>query len=249
MINILTLKVGKKYDERYVNELYRAIKRNTTVDFNFYCYTEDGSKLLPEIKVVHLNDPKAYYKQWHKMEFHRMGFGDIAAGEKCLILDIDWIVTGNLDKIFKYEFSEDIAVFERWWSHRKDQCKLNGGFQMFYMGNTDYVWRKFYDKPEHYQDYYYENGLCAYPKFGEQNFIDETVQSKSWLPKEWFGKYTDSYLPFIQMQWTKEVGNYDPFFIAGDFAESVKMVHFADDDNMIHEHKEKWIHKYWNKGE
>ena len=244
-INILTLKVGDKYSSDYVNKLYNGIKRNTSVDFKFYCYTEDKDELNENIIVVPLEDPYQFYKQWHKMTFHKSNFGGIPNGEKCLILDIDWIITNNLDDIFYWDFNEDIAVFERWWSTNRTQCKLNGGFQMFYMGQTNYVWEKFISDPLMYQEYYYKSGLCAYPFFGEQNFIDETVISKSWLPMDSFGKYTSEYINFINQQWWKEVSMYDSYFIDNEFAESVKMVHFADRDNMIHEYKDEWIKKYW----
>lgn len=102
MINILTLKVGDKYGPDYVNNLYNSIKRNTSVEFNFYCYTEDPTGLNENIRIVTLENPDLYYKQWHKMCFHKDNFGGIKTGEKCLILDIDWIITGNIDDILNY---------------------------------------------------------------------------------------------------------------------------------------------------
>jgi hypothetical protein len=47
---VYTVKWGTRYGSEYVNKLYRGIKRNTTIDFDFYCCTDDASGLSDEIK-------------------------------------------------------------------------------------------------------------------------------------------------------------------------------------------------------
>ena len=80
MINILTLKVDTKYSAEYVNRLYNSIKRNTTVKFKFYCYTENPVDLLPEICIIPIEHPNKFKLQWHKLIFHKTGFADIPMG-------------------------------------------------------------------------------------------------------------------------------------------------------------------------
>ena len=50
-VNILTLKVGSKYSHEYVNKLFFNLNKNSNTKFNFYCYTEDASKLASGIVV------------------------------------------------------------------------------------------------------------------------------------------------------------------------------------------------------
>ena len=101
MINILTLKVDTKYSAEYVNRLYNSIKRNTTAKFKFYCYTENPVDLLPEICIIPIEHPNKFKLQWHKLIFHKTGFADIPIGQKCLILDIDWVILNNIDCILQ----------------------------------------------------------------------------------------------------------------------------------------------------
>ena len=247
-MNILTLKVDTKYSADYVNRLYQGIKRNTSVDFKFYCYTEDPTGLLPNILVVPLENPKALKLQWHKLNFHQAKFANIPIGEKCLILDIDWIVINNIDEILSYSLlPQHLGCFERWWSNRRQWCKLNGGFQMFYMGDTNYLYETFIEQPEYWQEYFINKGEADGPVNGEQNFIDMHTKHKQWLPMEWFAKYgqEDDAYQKIQSNWHTYVNSYDPFFFDEEFAESIKMVHFSDSENLIHKYDERWIKDYW----
>lgn len=46
-ISVLCVKWGTRYPASYVNKLYAGIKRNTSWEFDFYCFTEDPSGLYP----------------------------------------------------------------------------------------------------------------------------------------------------------------------------------------------------------
>lgn len=246
MIHVLTLKVGTKYSSEYVNKLYYSIKRNSTVDFTLYCYTEDSTDLIPEVEVIHLENPSLFKLQWHKLIFHSKGFANILHGEKCLILDIDWVITGDMDPILSYNLPRrEFGCFERWWSNLRHFCKLNGGFQMFYMGETDYLWQKFREDPEYWQQYYIKNGFAEGPVNGEQNFIDEHAVNKHWLPMEWFAKYHDIDYKKINRNWERDVNYNEPYFMGGNFCETIKMVHFSNSDNQMHKVNEHWIKDYW----
>ena len=228
MIHILTLKVGTKYGSEYVNNLYRSIKKNSTTPFTLYCYTEDSTGLDEDIAIVPLEDPSEFSLQWHKVKFHKINFAGIPTGEKCLILDIDWIVTGNMDSILNYQLPKrTFGCFERWWSNLRHLCKINGGFQMYYMGDT------------------HPDG----PVNGEQNFIDMHVElDREWLPMKWFAKWQEDDWLKIQKNWNEDVSKHEPYYMGGDFAESIKMVHFSNADNLIIEAMEKheWINDFWN---
>lgn len=50
MIKIICLKWGNKYQSHYVNKLFHGIKRNTTLDFDFHCFTENQNGIEAGIK-------------------------------------------------------------------------------------------------------------------------------------------------------------------------------------------------------
>lgn len=246
-MNILTLKIYDKYSSDYVNKLYRSIERNSTVDFNFYCYTEDPSGLDEGIRVVPIEDTDRFAKQFHKIIFHKNGFGDISEGEHCLILDIDQVVIGNFDSILSHQLEENqFGCMRRWWSRRQHMCKINGGFQMYRMGDTDHLWETFSSDPEYWQTYYVKAGLAEGPVNGEQNFIDEhATQNRHWFNEKWFGKYCNEDMHKIQLQWIKEVDEYDPFYVGGEFNEEVKLVHFSNAENRMEDYNLHWLEEYW----
>lgn len=242
-LNILTLKVGDKYGSEYINRLYYALRRNSTVDFNFYCYTEDASNIVSDIETIPLNLRNDIVKQWYKIDFHHMP----AIQGKCLILDIDYIVIDSIDEILSWDLpSGYFGCQERWWSTLIHHCRINGGFQMFHQGDTKHLYDKFYENPEYWQKIYISRGQAQGPVNGEQNFIDENCElERSWLPPEWFAKYQEDELLKIQGLWSERIDSGEPFFIDGEFHPDIKMVHFSNADNAMHQYDNDWIENYW----
>jgi len=242
-MNVLTLKVGDKYGPEYINRLYSAIKRNSTVDFDFYCYTEDSSGLDDNIHIIPLRLRHDVVKQWYKIDFHHMP----KLHGKCLILDIDYIIIDNIDDILTWNLPKNtLGCQERWWSNRIDYCRINGGFQMFHQGDTKHLYDTFYKDPEYWQRYYVDRGEAEGPVNGEQNFVDNHCPlDRSWLPSEWFAKYQENELSKIQGLWSERINSNDPFFMAGEFNENIKMVHFSNANNAMHQYNDDWIEEYW----
>lgn len=95
-VSILTVKWGTRYNADYVNKLYAGILRNTTWKITFYCFTDDGTGLHPDIKVEKLEE--GWKRWWGKVTLFNINI----PGRKFYI-DLDMIITGNLDKLFGYE--------------------------------------------------------------------------------------------------------------------------------------------------
>jgi hypothetical protein len=88
---VLCVKWGTRYPSTYVNKLYAGIKRHTTWQFDFYCFTEDPSNLHSEIKAKELEE--GWRKWWGKVTL----FSDHGIKGKKFYIDLDMIITGNLD--------------------------------------------------------------------------------------------------------------------------------------------------------
>ena len=117
---------------------------------------------------------------------------------------------------------------------------------MFHMGDTDHLWQKFIEDPSYWQEYYVSNGLAEGPVNGEQNFIDNHINIKrQYLPKEWFGKYYDKEMDYIQSRWLYYIDKHSVFYLNEFFDERVKMIHFANANNLIENYKENWIKAHW----
>ena len=250
MINILTLKVGVKYGADYINKLYNSIKRNTNVPFIMYCYTDDRSGIISDVRTIDLKLRDHVKAQFYKIDFHNM---PTIAG-KCLILDIDYVIVQNIDQILDWPLAQgQFGCHLRWWSYaelqRHNGCKINGGFQMFYQGDTVDLYAKFNSNPSYWQSYYINNRLAYGQLNGEQNFIDQHVTlERSWLPEYWFGKYSDSQLEndMIALYWDHSIDDTNDYFLGDRFDPRVKMIHFANSSNKIENHNEPWIDQHWH---
>jgi len=94
MYNIACLKHGSKYDAGYVNKLYAGIKRNSTVDFKFHCFTDNPEGLRSEV-IPHPLPHQNVEGWWQKLYL----FSDEVDIEgRMLFLDLDTLITGNIDK-------------------------------------------------------------------------------------------------------------------------------------------------------
>jgi hypothetical protein len=254
MINVLTLKYGDKYGPEYVNRLYRGLVRNSTVDFNFICYTDQSEGIEGGIEIRKIPEEylKRYKGHWLKLIFHKTGF--VEPGTPCIIMDIDWVIVGDIDPILNYplEHNTFTSVY-RWWSNRREFCPMNGGLQMFYNGDTNHLWEKYSADPDYWREYYYNNGNAPILGMGEQNFIYSHLNMPlKFLPRAWFGRVAKDpgITKMITDNWFANVDPYDPFLIGDEINSQVKMIHFASDfkcfnnDNHIESHK--WIGKYWH---
>ena len=229
MLNILTLKIGNKYSSEDVNKLFLGILNNTSVPFNMICYTEDPTGLDERIKGVLIKEPTLYKLQWHKVKFHKKGFAGIKEGEECIILDLDLKILKNIDEILDFEIKEnEFGVIYRWWSDRTHQCPINGGFQKFRSGKSNYIWETFKNNFSYWQEYYIEKGEAFGPVNGEQNFIHNHIElaglKRKYLPKDWFAKSNlNLNKSYIQPLWQKNVRNTD--FLTDP---SIKIIHYSD---------------------
>ena len=227
-MNILTLRTGDKYSSEDVNRLFEQLVSHSTCDFNFHCLTEDPKGLLDPIIEIPLWKPETADRQWNKLRLHDPQQTRIPMGERCMILDLDWEIKSDITDILTWpmKWGEFVSIY-RWWSDLASICPLNGGLQMFFMGDTDHLWNKFYMNPIHYQETYAIQGKCE-AGMGEQNFVHEELDiPRSYLPRHWFGKYNDKVIEHTRKKYVEEVDSYGMYFLDGEFDSKIKMVHYA----------------------
>jgi hypothetical protein len=98
MIHCICIKFGAKYNSEYVNKLFRGIKRNTTKEFLFTCFTDnsDGLDSAIEIKSLPLvrNDLFAKIGLYNKELYNE--------NDQIFYFDLDTVIVGLLDEIFEY---------------------------------------------------------------------------------------------------------------------------------------------------
>ena len=102
--------IGKNrvYNVDYVSRLKDMVSKNTSHDFDFTCFTnlpkEDFRK---DIQVYQLQNNWPAW--WSRIEVFKK---DISLNKRILNLDIDLLITGDLDPIIESPF--DITMFNYW---------------------------------------------------------------------------------------------------------------------------------------
>ena len=115
--NVACMKWGVKYGPEYVNKLFNMVKRNSTVPFNFVCYTDNPDGLLDKIDARPL--PEMSFKDgkergWRKLSLFRK---DIDLSGRVLFLDLDVVVVGNIDEYFTMD--GDVILTKHWKPSKK----------------------------------------------------------------------------------------------------------------------------------
>jgi len=98
MIQVICIKWGDKFSAEYVNKLFRGIKRNTTKEFLFTCYTDNSEGLLENIssKAIPLSTGDWYSKiSLYNKELY-------TSTDQIFYFDLDTVIVGNLDEILSY---------------------------------------------------------------------------------------------------------------------------------------------------
>ena len=244
MIKICTVYFGDRYSTDYVDKLYNSIKRNSTVDFEFIVisdtkvdsrlYDDSASqnrvtmfnKNITVLPYNHLGDIK---KHWHKLKFFSPQFGNQKPGDDIIIMDIDQIITSNIDELLTWPVKDnELLTYGVWWENK---LGINGGFYKFKSGSLKFVWDDFIKNPEFWQMNFYNKGDVHVPLYGEQNYVKWKIQEHNAtltkLPPEWLGTWTDSYKKNLELnQMYMNRFNTD-YMIMDDVHENIKVVHFA----------------------
>lgn len=154
----LVLKTGGPiYDFKYVNNLARAIKKNTTVDHEIVCLTNDTNGIDMSVVDRTIALTNGYPTWWNKIELFKRGQFNT---NQVFYLDLDTFVIGNIDEIITYRTS---------FSGLRDFYSLHS------LGSGILSWM-----PEHHYSVYEEfvkrsDHVISTYREGDQKWIDEQV--------------------------------------------------------------------------
>lgn len=185
---VLCLKHGTKYSADYVNRLYNMVKRNCTFDYEFVCLTDDTKGLNPNVKTLPL--PKELTGWWCKPY---MFSKDLPLNGTILYMDLDVVISGNIDKLFTYGAGHWCTIRDFTRVMRPKWQKYNSSIVRFKVGELDHVWRNFEKDPKAImrqyhgdQDYLYDatrnRSATLYPDSWVQSWKWEVRHSRDFAP-------------------------------------------------------------------
>ena len=142
---ILCLKHGTKYSADYVNKLYSMVQRHCTLDIEFVCLTDNAEGINPNVTILLL--PNYLHGWWCKPY---MFSSNLPLKGKVLYMDLDVVISNNIDKLFKFTDSwATIRDFTR--KMRPTWKKYNSSVVMFEAGSLNNFWLDFIDNQKEYQ--------------------------------------------------------------------------------------------------
>jgi hypothetical protein len=107
--NLVCVKWGDKFSPEHVNRLYRMAKKNISLPFNFYCWTEDPTGLYDEINIVPLDETLDLKAWWWKLTL----FKENNLKGINLFLDLDVVIQNNIDHLFDIAKHDKLTLIDR----------------------------------------------------------------------------------------------------------------------------------------
>lgn len=174
---ILCIKWGTRYGPEYVNRIHGMVARNITPPFRVICFTDDSRGIRPEVTCFGLpelgcpvptNAPGKFRKVslWNQDLFGLTG--------TALFIDLDVVITGNLDDLFSFGNPDDV-VLARNWIKPLERLGQTSVFR-FPIGKHGYMLEDFRRDPE---------GLAGKYQF-EQRYVTNCIRGGvKFFPSEW----------------------------------------------------------------
>lgn len=137
MVTVACVFWGNKFSTDYVLNLQAMVKRNTTVDHQFVCFSD---RVIPGVKTKILKP--GFEGWWNKLQLFD-NFHGIKG--RLVYLDLDTVITNNIDWLLQYDGPfmgiEDLGSVNAHQPHLKN--RLQTGVMSFDTTKYDWVWLEF----------------------------------------------------------------------------------------------------------
>ena len=179
-MNFACVCYGKKYSVEYVQKIYNMVQRNTTLEHNFFIFT-DNIEMKIDGHVNIRTFPETLNGWWNKMHLFRP---DTLDGDT-LYMDLDVVITGNIDCFFNYEpeadfigmndFNPDTKIFNSSVFKFKPEAMKSKLWQPFTDDRTK--WLRYSGDQNVISDL-----IIGHP--GTKSFPDSWTQSYKWYDRK-----------------------------------------------------------------
>ena len=180
----MCMKWGSRYGPEFVNRLYKSIKRHTKRATKVYCFTDDIKNInknvickpLPKITLPN----KISLTPWRKLSVWQFPLENLVGD--VLFLDLDLIITGNLDQFFDYK-PGTYCVIENW-----TQIGQN-------IGNTSCFRIPVGQYPSVFNEFQ-TNPVKIWKKYHiEQIYLSYKIKNQIFWPSDWCKSFKHNLLP------------------------------------------------------
>lgn len=120
MINIFCFKWGIKYDELYVNRLYKSLIHNIDLPFTFHCITDNSNKIHSNINIIDVKELRKKFQHYSPEQIFTREklslFDEPFASWKGLKIwfDLDILIHNNITKILQMSYDKPTFIWNYW---------------------------------------------------------------------------------------------------------------------------------------
>lgn len=260
MLKICTVYFKGLYSPDYVSNIYRSLKKHSSVPFEFICLS-DTTDIEADV-ILPYNHHSDVVKHWHKLKFFSPQFAYQNLNDDIIIMDIDQIIVNNIDDLLKWPVKEnELLTYGQWWNTKlKSDGKINtetdkvilpfnGGFYKFKSGSLKFIWDDFIKNPNYWQLHFYNIGEVHAKYYGEQNYVFcKLLEYKSKIittPEKWIATYTDNYNQNLELNKLYAKKFNTDYMIFDNVNDNIKIVHFSGVNKKINISKHKFIEENW----
>ena len=169
------LKWGNKYSSTYVNTLKNMVARNTTVPYEFVCFTDSSEGLDKDIRVEPL--PKIPTVGWWFKPYFLSG--ELPFKGTLLFLDLDLVVYKNIDDLFNYKPGKFCIIRDFNRTFRQSWDRMNSSVFRTEIGMHDNLWQDFKRNP----------ATHTQRNRGDQDWMFRHIKGHEFWPDDWIQSY------------------------------------------------------------
>ena len=178
------MKWGSRYGAEFVNRLYTSINRHTNRATKVYCFTDNIKGINKNIickPLPNINLPNTIsFTPWRKLSVWQFPLNDLDGD--ILFLDLDLVITGNLDRFFDYNPGH-YCVIENWTQKGKN------------IGNTS-CFRLPIGRYASVFDEFQKNPTKVWKKYHiEQTYLSDKIKDQIFWPSDWCKSFKHNLLP------------------------------------------------------
>lgn len=182
--NIILVKWGDKFSSEHVNRIYRMAKRNLTLPFSMYCYTEDATGIYDSINIIKLDESLSLEKWWWKLTLFKKN--KLPKGIN-LFLDLDVIIQNNIDHLFDQAVHNKLTLIDtsledrignKEWLNMQNDDRLritaaawNSSIMIWHNNENELFYNKLISNKDFYTKFYAGIDRFFTYEFDDSNFI------------------------------------------------------------------------------
>jgi hypothetical protein len=174
---VICMKWGSLYGAHYVNCLYAMTRRNLKGSLRFVCLTDNSEGIREEVEChpcPELDIPMPHRNRgWRKLSTYASSQELFGLQDQWLFLDLDVVITGQLDDFFTYEPEKSFVVMKNWSQPGKGIG--NTSVYRFKVGQESYL----LDNLLQHQDEVFSQYTNS------QTYISRNVKELTFWPDEW----------------------------------------------------------------